>query len=390
MTGETLRILHLEDDSMDAELVEANLASEEIPCAITVAADGKRFAQTLGGPDCFDLILADMGIPGYDGVEALELARQRCPDTPFIVISGTVGEERAVEILRKGATDFILKGNLGRLGSAVRRALKEAEELRNRVRAEEDLRRLNAELEQRVRERTAQLEAANQELQAFNFSVSHDLRAPLTIIDGFSKAVLEDFAAELPPEAADYLQRIQKASQRMARLIDALLNLSRLGREPLTLEQADLSGIARTIEQELRYIHSNRTGVTIRIADGITVSGDRRLLRSVMENLLGNAWKYTARREQAEIEFGTMEQAGKPVYFVRDNGAGFDMRYAGRLFTPFQRLHRVEEFEGTGIGLATVQRIVHRHGGRVWAEAEEGKGATFFFTLGESPAIPPE
>ena len=246
----------------------------------------------------------------------------------------------------------------------------------------DDLRRQVAELEQQVQKLTSQLEATNQELQAFNFSVSHDLRAPLTIIDGFSKAVLEDFADNLPSEAQDYLKRIQKAGQRMTRLIDALLNLSRLGREPLTMEQTDLSAIARTIEQELRYIHPDRTGVTIRITDGITVFGDRRLLRSVIENLLSNAWKYTARQEQAEIEFGSMEQEGKPVYFVRDNGAGFDMCYAGRLFTPFQRMHRAEEFEGTGVGLATVQRIINRHGGRIWAEAEDGKGATFFFTLG--------
>jgi len=383
--GETLRVLHLEDDSMDAELVEATLAAEGIPCAITVAADGTRYAQALGGPDGFDLILADMGIPGYDGIEALALARQRCPDVPFIVISGTVGEEQAVEMLRTGATDFILKGNMKRLGPAVRRALKEAEELRGRKQAEEGLRRLNAELEQRVKERTAQLEAANQELESFNFSVSHDLRAPLTIIDGFSKALLEDFSADLPPDAADYLRRITKASQRMARLIDALLNLSRLGREPLTREQTDLSSLARTIEQELRYLHPDRSDVTVRVADGITVSGDRRLLRSVMQNLMGNAWKYTARRERAEIEFGALEQEGKRVYFVRDNGTGFNMRYAGRLFTPFQRLHRAEDFEGIGIGLATAQRIVHRHGGTIWAEAEEGKGATFYFTLGEAP-----
>lgn len=247
---------------------------------------------------------------------------------------------------------------------------------------EEELRRQLAEREQQVKELVSQLEATNKELQSFNFSISHDLRAPLTIIDGFSKAVMEDFAGQLPPRAVDYLTRIQKASQRIAKQIDALLGLSRLGRDPLTIEQTDLSAIAHTIEQELRYMNPGRTGVTFRITDGIVVSGDRQLLRAVIENLLKNAWKYTSKREQADIQFGIVEQEGKPVYFVRDNGAGFDMRYADRLFTPFQRMHREEEFEGTGMGLATVQRIVHRHGGRVWAEAEEEKGATIYFTLG--------
>lgn len=263
-----------------------------------------------------------------------------------------------------------------------RKGKERMEEQSRQTNNEEELRRQIAGLEQQVQQLASQLEATNKELQSFNFSVSHDLRAPLTIIDGFSKAVLEDFAGQIPPKAVDYLQRIQKASQRITKQIDALLNLSRLGRDPLTIEQTDLSAIAHTIEQELRYLHPDRTGVTISITDGIVVSGDRQLLRTVIENLLKNAWKYTAKREQADILFGTMDQEGKQVYFVRDNGAGFDMRYADRLFTPFQRMHRAEEFEGTGIGLATVQRIIHRHSGRIWAEAEENKGATFYFTLG--------
>lgn len=256
------------------------------------------------------------------------------------------------------------------------------EEQNRQANNEGELRRQIAGLELQVQQLASQLEATNKELQSFNFSVSHDLRAPLTIIDGFSKAVLEDFAGQIPPKAVDYLHRIQKASQRITRQIDALLNLSRLGRDPLTIEQTDLSAIAHTIEQELRYMNPDRTGVTISITDGIVVCGDRQLLRTVIENLLKNAWKFTMKREQADIRFGTMEQEGKPVYFVRDNGAGFDMRYADRLFTPFQRMHRAEEFDGTGIGLATAQRIIHRHRGRIWAEAEEDKGATFYFTLG--------
>ncbi|RNC71402.1 MAG: response regulator [Desulfuromonadales bacterium] len=377
----TLRILHLEDDPADAELVRKALHADGITFDMTLVGSGEKFTAALNGDSNYDLILADMGIPGYDGFAALALARQRCPETPYIVVSGTIGEERAIVLLKSGATDFILKGSLGRLGQAVRRALAEAEELQNRRRAEGELRRLNAELEQRVAERTRELEAANRELQAFNYSVSHDLRAPLTIIDGFSKAVLDDCAADLPPLATEYLERVRAASQRMAQLIDSLLSFSRLGREPLKRETVDLSGIARTIEGELRYLHPERNGVSIRTADRVTAWGDRQLLRSVMDNLLGNAWKYTGKKERAEIEFGSYEAEGNTVYFVRDNGVGFSMRYADRLFTPFQRLHRTEEFGGIGIGLATVQRIISRHGGKVWVEAEEDKGATFYFTL---------
>ena len=258
-----------------------------------------------------------------------------------------------------------------------------------RKQAEDEIRSLKEELELRVARRTAELEAANLELQAFNYSVSHDLRAPLTIIDGFSKAVMEDYADRLDEVGVDYLQRVRGASRRMGKLIDALLNLAGIGRRPLTRETANLSEIARTIEGELRYLHPERR-VTITIADGVTVQGDRLLLRAVMENLLGNAWKYSRPRDEAEIEFGVTTRGEETVYFVRDNGIGFSMRYADRLFAPFQRLHRADEFSGTGIGLATVQRIIHRHGGRVWAEAEEDKGATFYFTLGESPTPHPE
>jgi light-regulated signal transduction histidine kinase (bacteriophytochrome) len=256
------------------------------------------------------------------------------------------------------------------------------EEIVRRGRAETELQRLNAELERRVTERTAQLAASNKELEAFSYSVAHDLRSPLRAIDGFSLAVLEDYAGRLDSKGEDYLRRIRGASQRMGQLIDDLLTLSRFTRREMQTLLVDLSALARAIARDLQQQDPGRQ-VTFIIADGLTVRGDATLLQAALENLLGNAWKFTAKRRAATIEFGQTHQNGKTVYVVRDDGAGFDMAYADKLFGPFQRLHQQREFPGTGIGLATVQRIIRRHGGRVWAEGAVEQGATFYITLGE-------
>jgi PAS domain S-box-containing protein len=231
-----------------------------------------------------------------------------------------------------------------------------------------------------LRRHTAQLEAANAELDAFAYSVSHDLRAPLRSIDGFSQALLEDYAGRLDAAGQDYLQRVRAATQRMATLIDDLLNLSRVTRSEMTIAPVDLSQLARELATELASGDPERH-VEIVIAPDVAVRADRGLLRVVLHNLMGNAWKFTGKRNDARIEIGVVAADGERAYYVRDNGAGFDMAYATKLFGAFQRLHRTTEFPGTGVGLATVQRIIHRHGGRVWAESAVGRGATFYFTL---------
>ncbi|WP_332993135.1 sensor histidine kinase [Scytonema sp. PRP1] len=250
-------------------------------------------------------------------------------------------------------------------------------EVQERQQAEQAVQSLNQGLQRAIIE----LQAVNKELEAFSYSVSHDLRAPLRSIDGFSQALLEDCHDQLNANGQDYLRRIRAATQRMGQLIDDLLNLSRVTRSEMYLEPVDLSLLASSICTELQQSQPERQ-VEFVIQTGLLAQGDIRLLRVLLVNLLNNAWKFTSKHTQARIEFRVSKsESGVPVYFVRDDGAGFDMTYTHKLFGPFQRLHNMRDFPGNGIGLATVQRIVHRHGGRVWAEGEVERGATFYFTL---------
>lgn len=256
-----------------------------------------------------------------------------------------------------------------------------SKEQKNQKNYKEELETHRNKLEELVLERTSELNAINKELEAFSYSVSHDLRAPLRAIDGFSLALLEDYENKLDDEGKDNLLRVRRAVQRMSRLIDSLLHLSRVTRQEIIIEDVDLSNIASKSISKLQEADESRKVDRV-IAKGVNAHGDSTLLELVLNNLLENAWKYTSKEIKPRIEFGVVEQGEEQVYFVKDNGIGFDMQYSKKLFGAFQRMHREADYPGTGVGLATVQRIIHRHGGRIWAESEAGGGATFFFTLG--------
>ncbi len=323
----------------------------------------------------YNLIYATLGFMLVGVLIAYWLSRsmQRLISVPLIKLASVAAtvEKRSDFSLR--VPDFG-DDEIGRLSRALNSMLETIEK------QNQELLQARDNLEAMVADRTRELEATNKELTAFSYSVSHDLRAPLRAIDGFSHALLEDYADGLDETGKDYLRRVRAASHRMSDLIDGLLMLSRISRDEMVVGGVDLSALARNTIAHLRAADPQRQ-VEVRIADELICRGDQNLLVTVLENLLGNAWKYTSKKAAACIEFGVTEKDGSKVYYVRDNGAGFNMKYAGNLFGPFQRLHKVEEFPGTGIGLATVQRIIHRHGGRVWAEAEPEQGAVFYFTL---------
>ena len=319
----------------------------------------------------FDLLLTDLTMPEMDGIALLRSALQVDPLLVVIMMTGAGTISSAVEAMQSGALDYILKPfKLSAILPVLARGL-----------AMHQLRLQNAALERSVREHSAELEATNIELDAFTRSVSHDLRTPLNALIGFSSLLTMKYAAQMPAEPRLWLDQIERAAKRMNQLIDDLLRLSRLGREALALETVDLPLLVLGVVDDL-IPAQDRQRVDVRIDVPPQVNADPSLLRQVFVNLVSNAYKFTRQTARPTIEVGCSLGSEGRVYFVRDNGAGFDMAYADRLFGAFERLHRAEEFEGSGVGLSIVQRIVQRHGGRIWAEAKPGHGATFYFTLG--------
>ncbi len=366
------RIMIVDDEMIIARELESRLTAMGYDVA-GIASSGEE-AIALEREEHPDLILMDIMLKGaMDGIEATGEIHRRAP-VPVIYLTAYTDEKTLTRAKQTGPYGYIVKPFAEReLRANIEMAL-------YKQKTEAEIHRLNAELEQRVGERTAELEAANKEMEAFTYSVSHDLRAPLRAIDGFSQALLEDYSDKVDAEGQEYLQRVRAASQRMGKLIDDLLRLSRLARAPMNRQVVDLSAAVTRIVEELRTAEPERA-VEVVIPPGLVAEGDPGLLEVVLRNLLGNAWKFTGKTANARIEFGRTEHEGRAAFFVRDNGAGFDMAYVDRLFGAFQRLHTENEFPGTGIGLATVQRIIRRHGGRVWAEGAVGQGATFAFVL---------
>ncbi len=334
------------------------------------------------------VVLLDVKMPEMDGFETATLIRERDKSrhTPIIFLTAAdQSQTQAVRGYAVGAVDYLVKPVVPEFVRSKVAVFVELAKKNELLRRQTELLRASEQEARELAETRAELvrdlEHKNRELESFSYAVSHDLRAPLRRIESFSRAVQDSQGERLDQDGRRYLDRVREASQQMSQLIDDVLYLARVTRAEMREQEVDLSGLVTLLLDRMREAEPGRQ-VEVKVRPGLTVLGDGQLLRIAVENMLENAWKFTARTPSPRIEFGLANVAGEPSYFVRDNGAGFDMAYVDRLFGPFQRLHLATEFPGTGIGLATVQRIIHRHGGQVWADGQPGQGATFHFTIG--------
>jgi len=376
-------------DDQPANLVALEAMLQGLGQNLVRAESGREALKCLLNHD-FAVILLDVKMPEMDGFETAALIRQRDRSRHTPILFLTAADSTHTQAMRGyavGAVDYLVKPvvpEFVRSKVAVFVELAKKNDLLRRqasllARSEQAARELAEARAELVRD----LEHKNRELESFSYAVSHDLRAPLRRIDSFSRAVLESQGHRLDETGQKFLTRVREASQQMSQLIDDVLHLSRVTRAEMREQEVDLSELVAAMAGRLREAEPSRS-VNVKIRPGVVVTGDGQLLRIALGNLLENAWKFTGKQPETRIEFGVTQAGGEPTYFIRDNGAGFDMTYAARLFGPFQRLHSHNDFPGSGIGLATVQRIIHRHGGRVWAEGLVGQGATFYFTLGRA------
>ncbi|MGB3533094.1 MAG: ATP-binding protein [Microcoleaceae cyanobacterium] len=379
MKNYLINVLLVEDNSYDACLIQERLKkSHTTQFKITHVASLNKAIEYLP-LNFFDIILLDLSLPDSEGLETLVAIEQQANHIPIIVLTGLNDDELALEAVRQGAQDYLRKGLI--ISEVLIHALRSAIE---RKRTQEKLKQQKKQLEianQILKQRTQKLEALNAELEAFSYTVSHDLRSPLISIDGYSCFLEQQCSSDLDPRGKRYIRYIRRATQRMNQLIEDLLMLSRVQKSMLSITAVNLSQMIIAISRELQQQNPSDI-VHFKVTPDIIAYGDRRLLRIALENLMSNAWKYSVQQIKPEIEFSIQSSTPQTIYFIRDNGTGFNMNQADQLFRPFQRLHSSSEYPGTGIGLATVQRVIHRHQGQIWAKAVKGKGATFFFTLG--------
>jgi two-component system sensor histidine kinase/response regulator len=385
LTDDRVNILLVDDQPANLVALEAML--QGLGQNLIKAESGREALKCLLTHE-FAVILLDVKMPEMDGFETAELIRQRDKSRHTPILFLTAGDNTQTQAVRGyavGAVDYLVKPVVpefvrSKVAVFVELA-KKNELLRRQARLLAESEQAALGLAETRAELVRDLEHKNRELESFSYAVSHDLRAPLRRIDSFSRAVLESQGDRLDEAGQRFLSRVREASRHMSQLIDDVLYLSRVTRAELREQEVDLSGIASLILARLQEGEPERK-VEVKVRPGVLVTGDGQLLKIAMENLIENAWKFTSKEPESRIEFGMTQTGGEATYFVRDNGAGFDMTYTDRLFGPFQRLHPQGEFPGNGIGLATVQRIIHRHGGRVWAEGLLGQGATFYFTMG--------